>query len=201
MKKLLKTYKTPFSTLLLMLLVGASTLLTSCDSEKFVNARRVSIWNYDSIPMDIYVNGEKAVSFETFIGEVNLISGDYELVAKQGEKELDRISISLDKETESNEYNKRIWVVGQKKNYVLINAGELYDGDGEIELVEKYIGVNYMDIECSTYQFHYPWRKLPSKVYSSGDPNVYQLLNFPEKYLNEPDDKKLMRFLKIRTAF
>jgi hypothetical protein len=180
-----------------------TTSLFSCTSEQFVDAKNIQIWNYDSIPMDIYVDGEKAVSFDKRkYGDVYLTSGSYELVAKVGDKEIDRIEVSVSKKTEGNRYDKQIWTVGQKRNYALFNAGELYEGDGEIELIEKFMDVNLIEFDCPTYRFYYPNNKLPMSLYTSGNPDVYQLIEIPEAYIGKEDlDERLLKYMDLRAAF
>ena len=175
----------------------------SCTPEQFVYAKNIQIWNYDSIPMDIYVDGEKAVTFDKRkYGNVYLTSGSYELVAKIGDKELDRISVSISKKTDGNKYDKQIWVVDKKRSYALFNAGELYQGDGKIELLEKYMDINYMEIDCPTYRFYYPQSKLPESLYTSGDPDVYQLIEIPETYIGKEDlDERLMKYMNLHARF
>ena len=168
-----------------------------------MNPKNVMIWNYDSIPMDIYVDGEKAITFDKRkYGQIYLTSGSYELVAKLDDKELDRIKVSVPKKTEGNQYDKQIWVVGKKKNFALFNAGELYGGNGEIELVEKFLDVNFLEFDVPNYRFYYPHSKLPASLYTSGNPDVYQLIEIPDAYIGKDDlDERLMKYMNLRAQF
>lgn len=176
----------------------------SCTPEQFIYAKNIQLWNYDSIPMDIYVDGELAVSFNEGRGHGNvyLTSGSYELVAKVDGKEIDKVNVSVAKEIESNKYDKQIWIIGKKKNYALFNVGELYEGDGEIELLEKFIDVNFVEFDCPTYRFYYPNNRLPASLYSTGNPDVYQLIEIPDKYMDKDDlDERLMKYMNLRAVF
>ena len=168
-------------------------LFSSCQ-EHFVDAERISIWNYDSIPLDIYVDGDKAVQVDEFFGAVYLNTGTYELVAKSGLTEVDRVGVTIVKETDDNQYNKTVFVVGGGKDYAMLNVGVLYSSQPErpFELEETYFDVNLLEIENNPYRMYYPWSSLPLSVYTSaGTPSVYQLFELPKGYQDKSDEEIL----------
>lgn len=158
--------------------------------EHFTAATEVSIWNHDSIPLDIYVNGTKAVSFKEFWGEVHLLSGDYEIVAKSGDKEVDKVNISLPAESEETDNYRYVFMVGKKKNHVLLNMTGLYDND-DLEIEEKYLNTNYVAIEKNTYRIYWPWSTLPAVLHTTNksDHSVYQLFELPAGYESKTDEE------------
>lgn len=167
-----------------------SMAFTSCGRERFVDSRKVKIWNYDTIPMDIYVNGEKAAVVDDFFGEVNLLSGDYEIVAKSGDKEIDKVNISLSRETEDNTYNHFIFLAGQKKNYALIDVADLYDNGNELKVEETFFNTNYIELEYNTYRMYWPWSTLPMTIYGTegNSHQIFQLIELPAGYEDKSDE-------------
>lgn len=167
-----------------------ATIFSSCGGEKFVNARDVTIWNSDTIPLEIYVNGDKAIAFDEFYGDVYLMSGDYEIVAKSGGKEVGKVNISLSKETEENEYYRFVFIVGDKKSYALMDMSDLYDKGNELEVEDKFFNTNYLEIETNTFRRYWQWNTLPNTVYQSGGgtPEIFQLFEIPNEYEAKSDD-------------
>ncbi|PCJ23350.1 MAG: hypothetical protein COA97_11895 [Flavobacteriales bacterium] len=166
------------------------TILSSCNSERFIDARRILIWNYDTIPLEIFVNGEKAIEMNEFFGEVHLLSGEYNIVAKSKGKEIDRISMSLDREIEENEYNRFVFTVGKKRDYVLLDMRDLYYNGDKLTIEKKFFGSNYLKIETNASKMYWPWSILPFKIYTSGGSyGIYQLFELPEGYKTKNDNE------------
>jgi hypothetical protein len=164
-------------------------LFSSC-SEHFVEARRISIWNYDTIPLTIYVDGDEAVEINEFWGAIYLNSGNYEIVAKSDGKEIDRVSVSVPVKKDGNKYNMDIFMVGQDKNFAMLNVGELYSNGTDFDLEETYFNTNHVEITNNPYRIYYPWSTLPLSIYTSaGTPDVYQLFELPKGYEDKSDDE------------
>jgi hypothetical protein len=175
-----------------------SILFTSCGgAENFVDSTKITIWNNDTIPLDIYVNGEKSAEVDNFQGEIHLLAGDYEIVAKNGDEVYNTINISLDQQNEGNQYFHYVFSVGAERNYVLLNVGSLYDDDGDIEIEEKFFETDYMALKYNTNRLYWSWSRLPETIYVQEGfaPGVYQLFELPSGY-HERSDAEILDYCK-----
>lgn len=182
-------------------LVGLLVFSTSCAKEHFVDASQITILNYDSIPLTIYVNGEEATSFESFWGEVHLNSGSYEIVAKSEGIEVDKINVKLPAYTPENKFDKHIFNVSGDVSYALCDMRYQYFNGHDMELEETYYNESYIWIKSDNWHTYYPWSYLPNSLYSQEGYTVAinQLFIIPGTY-KEKEESEVLAFCEKQAA-
>lgn len=127
-----------------------------------------SIWVYaneDGTPLDVYVDGDKAVSIPDDMGYLILNAGDYHLTAKSGETVIDETDISLGSEEEGV---LEIFIYNHsKKSYALVDCAGYYYDNKETKAIATYFNEGFIHVETDH----------GSKFYSYDSPLPFQIMD------------------------
>lgn len=167
-------------------------LLNACAEKRdhFVNARDIFILNPDTVETQLTVNGVQAISFTGSNGDIYLNAGEYDLTASQNGKEISKIHVSLDTETDDNDNDRFIWDLKNHRNWAVVDIQAFYFDDMEIEVEQKFFGEPFLYIPCKSYRFYYPWTQMPLVMtFQEGANNsLFKLYELPKDKSEMSDD-------------
>lgn len=175
--------------------------LVNCDSEleeDFTYANQIDFINSDTIPVEVYVNNEKATEFSSYLGSIHLNSGNYSLTIKQGSKVLNQIKLNLDIKNTENQFYRHIVNIGKNKSYALIDVKANYDDNSQYKLEAKYINQDLIKIKSQTYHLYLPQEGLPTVIFSEkgSTSDIFKLAEIPASIASLSDDEILKYVIK-----